>query len=133
MGLGLSGEAAEALISEIDAELEAFKSECIKSGINDKYLRAVNCALTLAGAKSNTAARAILAHDWDGNDFDVEPSGLSDAVAMLRDSAPYLFKSDTDSAEHYSFVGISPAEEADNEISLEDVTYSDYIRLYKKQ
>lgn len=129
--MGIGEEHADALIDAINSEIEGFKTECLRENLLDKYSRAVHGALTLAGAKNVTAARSVLEFDWDGNDFDSEPVGLADAVASLKSSMPYLFSKETECGEAYSFVGISPAEEADADIAPEELSYSEYMRLYR--
>lgn len=131
--MGISEEHADALIDAITSEIEALKTEFARENLLDKYSRAVHGALTLAGAKNVTAARSVLEFDWDGADFESAPVGLTDAVASLKSSMPYLFSSETDGGETYSFIGISPAEEADAEIAPEELSYSEYMRLYKSR
>ncbi len=133
LGMGIGDEQADALLSAITSELESFKAECARENLRDKYSRAVNGALTLAGAKNVTAARSVLEFDWDGTDFESEPVGLAEAVASLKTSMPYLFSKETESGDVYSFVGISPAEEADGDIAPEELSYSEYMRLYKNR
>ncbi len=129
--MGIDGEVADTLLGAIEAEIESFKAECVREGLNDKYSRAVTGALSLAGAKNLTAARSVLGYEWDGGDFETEPAGLSEAVTSLKASMPYLFKDEKDEGEAYSFVGISPVEEADGDIAPEELSYSEYMRLYR--
>lgn len=131
IGLGLDEEKADELLTAIGGEIEAFRTEIARQGLSDKYARSVHGALSLAGAKNVTAAHSVLDFEWDGCDFDGEPTGLSDAVASLKAEMPYLFKSDEEGGECFSFIGISPVEEADVDIAPEELSYSEYMRLYR--
>lgn len=133
LSLGIDEQKADAIVDAFTSEIEAFKAECVREGLRDKYARAVNGALSLAGAKNITAAKSVLTFDWDGNDFESEPAGLADAVTSLKESMPYLFSGENEGGEAYSFVGISPAEESDGDISPEELSYSEYMRLYKSR
>lgn len=131
LSIGIDEKQADAVLESIRCEFDEFRPTLEREGLSDKYSRAVNGALTLAGAKNVTAARSVLDFDWDGNDFEAEPSGLSDAVSSLKASMPYLFSQDTDCVGGYSFAGISPVEEADGDIAPEELSYSEYMRLYR--
>ncbi len=131
LGIGIDEDKAEALLEKIQAELAVVKSELTSEALGHKFTVALNGALSVAGAKNLTAARSVLDFNWDGNDFDGEPSGLSEAVSSLKASMPYLFAQDTDAKDCYSFVGISPVEEADGDIAPEELSYSEYMRLYR--
>lgn len=131
LSIGIDENQADAVLESIRSELEEFKSELKRDGLSDKYSRAVNGALTLAGAKNVTAARSVLDFDWNGDDFEAEPTGLTDAISSLKASMPYLFSQNTDCIGGYSFVGISPVEEADGDIASEELSYSEYMRLYR--
>ncbi len=128
--MGIDEETATALLEVIEHEISDIKSEYIRMGLSDKYSRAVFGALASAGAKNVTAARSVLEYEWDGDDFDSEPLGLSDAVTSLKTSMPFLFKDETECGEAYSFVGISPVEESDGDVSPDELSYSEYMRLY---
>lgn len=131
LSIGIDENQADAVLESIRSELDELRSGIEREGLLDKYSRAVNSALTLAGAKNVTAARSVLDFDWDGGDFEAEPSGLTDAVSSLKASMPYLFSQATDCVGSYSFVGISPVEEADGDIAPDELSYSEYMRLYR--
>ncbi len=131
-GFGLDEEAAASIAEAVAEEIRTAVEEEKSLRIRDKYQFAVKGSLMRAGAKNLRAAEAILAHDFNGEDFDVEPSGLSDAVDALCAEAPYLFGSEEPcDTVVYTFVGISPAEDSDGEISPGELSYSEYMRLYR--
>lgn len=131
-GFGLDDGAAEAIAVAVAEEISAAVAEEKSLRIRDKYRFAVKDSLMRAGAKNLRAAEAILTHDFDGEDFDGEPIGLSAAVEALCAEAPYLFGSDEPAdTVVYTFVGISPAEDSDGEVSLGELSYSEYMRLYR--
>ncbi|MCD7747334.1 MAG: phage scaffolding protein [Firmicutes bacterium] len=131
LSLGIEGERADALLEAVNSELEAAE----KRRVSDKYASTLDGLLKSAGALNVKAARAVLNYDFDGNDFDGIPDGLDEAVTLLKLEAPYLFESGgeiSDEREIYTFVGISPAEACDGEVSGEDMTYSEFMRRSKK-
>ncbi len=132
-GLGIEPADAEAILAAVTEELDAAAKDYDRRRLQDKYDFAVCSMLERAGARNIRAASAVLSHDWDGYDFDGMPSGLSEAVLSLKESMPFLFgKGDEENeATVYTFVGISPAEDSEGETAPGELSYSEYMRLYK--
>lgn len=131
--LGIDPADAEIILAAVSEELDNVTSAYEKKRIEDKYRFAVESSLERAGARNTRAAAAVLIHEWDGRDFDGMPSGLSEAVLSLKDSMPFLFGADETATETtvYTFVGISPVEDSDGDAAPGELSYSEYMRLYK--
>ncbi|HOQ15067.1 MAG TPA: phage scaffolding protein [Bacillota bacterium] len=127
-------EATSLIKAEFEEKLRAFSEEAKRSLLWQKLDFAIERELSKAGARNIKAAKAILNFTYDGGDFEGTPEGLTEAVRSLAEAEPYLFGSDYayggDKA--LSFVGISPAEESDDDFMASDLTYSEYLRLYGK-
>lgn len=146
LGLGVDESAAEAIIDEASREVgesvNAAVAEAVscaeKRRIDDKFEGSLRRALERAGARNMNAARAALAYEWDGEDFDDAPRGLDEAVKKLRDDEPYLFfggsHSFCDSVPRRRFIGITPVESIDDDEDENyggagrELTYSEYVR-----
>lgn len=131
--LGIEPTQAEVILAAVAEELDAAASAYEKRRLEDKYDLAVNSVLERAGARSARAASAVLDYRWDGEDFDGIPSGLPEAVISLKESMPFLFGDGEEKNETtvYTFVGISPAEDSDGDADPGELSYSEYMRLYK--
>lgn len=131
--LGIEPANAEIILAALSEELDTVTSDYERRRLEDKYRFAVESALERAGARNTRAAAAVLSYEWDGDDFDGMPSGLSDAVLSLKDSMPFLFGSDETKNETtvYTFVGISPVDDSDDISDTGELSYSEYIRLYR--
>ena len=129
IGLGIEEAAAKAILAQFEAEV----SELEKKRIGDKYSLCLHSALKNAGTVNVKAAAAVIPFEFTGEDFDTEPVGLTDAVLKLKEEAPYLFfdEKSYDKGEIYTFVGISPAAAADTDTDAKELSYSEYMRLYR--
>ena len=129
IGLGVDAEAGNAIMAQFEKEL----SEMNARRISDKYSLCVNYALLYAGAVNVKAAAAVLEHEFTGEDFDTEPEGLKEAIDKLCEDAPYLFREkETKKKEDiYTFVGITPAAAVDTDTDAGELSYSEYMRLYR--
>ncbi len=124
---GLEGDEAEELLGRLQAEIAIAE----RRRIEDKYSLILSELLPREGALRVPAAKALRDYEFAGEDFAALPAGLEAAVADLKRSAPYLFEDRTakkDEGEVYTFVGISPAEACDSEVSGDDITYSELMR-----
>lgn len=129
--LGIEDETAQIIIECFEKKLAEVSASAESKRIGDKYSLAVHHALKEAGAVNIRAAMAVLEHEFNGDDFDAEPAGLSDAVESLKSEAPYLFSDKDKSEKIYTFVGITPASAVDADTDAGELSYSEYMRLYR--
>lgn len=128
IGLGISEEVAERILNIHESEL----IEAEKKRISDKVAMAVKNMLENEGTVNFRAAAAVLDFEHSGDDFESEPVGLADAVSKLKAEAPYLFRDKSrETQKIYTFTGITPAAAADTEAEEGELTYSEYMRMYR--
>ncbi len=118
-------------ITELENANKTAKEDFNKQLKNVKVNSLVELALTNAGAKNMTAAKAILGINADEVEFDDNGKikGLDERLNAIKESDSYMFKGAEAESKEGGFTGVDPKEGTTEPLPAEPKSYMDFFKI----